>query len=165
MRTEWHWVTVQDGNEEQPSTKMAVQCSLMTPHYPFTLEPVLKQLSSCIYEHLLKFGIKMHIGIGALPSKTEAMHFPPPRRLYSDTETLRLDVLDDSDILLASSILRRNSDTSVRSSVILWPHCRCKRTRPASAAFGFLKNISTNKHIDLKIKVRIHLALYLSILI
>jgi hypothetical protein len=36
----------------------------------------------------------MHIGTGEIPSKTEAMYFPPPRRLYSDADTSRLDVLD-----------------------------------------------------------------------
>jgi hypothetical protein len=34
----------------------------------------------------------MHIG-GETPSQTEAMFFPPPRRLYSSADTLRLDVL------------------------------------------------------------------------
>jgi hypothetical protein len=36
----------------------------------------------------------MYIGIGATPSKTEAMFFPPPRRLYSDADASRLGVLD-----------------------------------------------------------------------
>jgi hypothetical protein len=31
---------------------------------------------------------------GAMPSKTEAIYFPPPRRLHSDTFTSGLDVLD-----------------------------------------------------------------------
>jgi hypothetical protein len=52
--------------------------------------------ASCVYAHLLKFGLTMHIGIGAMPSKTEAMFFPPPRRFYSEADTSRLDVLDDT---------------------------------------------------------------------
>jgi hypothetical protein len=36
----------------------------------------------------------MHIGNGATPSKIEAMYFTPPRRLLSDANTSRLDVLD-----------------------------------------------------------------------
>jgi hypothetical protein len=36
----------------------------------------------------------MHIGTGETPSKTEVMNFPPPRRLYSDADPTRLDVLD-----------------------------------------------------------------------
>jgi hypothetical protein len=36
----------------------------------------------------------MHIGTGSTPLKTEAMFFPPPRRLYSVAETSRLDALD-----------------------------------------------------------------------
>jgi hypothetical protein len=51
---------------------------------------------SCLYAHLLKFGLTMNIGIGATPSKTEAVFFPPPRRSYSEANTSRLDVLDDT---------------------------------------------------------------------
>jgi hypothetical protein len=29
-----------------------------------------------------------------MPSKTGAMYFPPPRQIYSDADTLRLNVLD-----------------------------------------------------------------------
>jgi hypothetical protein len=38
-----------------------------------------------------------------------------------------------------------------------------KRIRSASAAFGALKNILTNKDIDLKVKGSVYVALYLSI--
>jgi hypothetical protein len=36
----------------------------------------------------------MRIGIGAMPSKTKTIYFPPPRWLYSDADTSRLDVFD-----------------------------------------------------------------------
>jgi hypothetical protein len=36
----------------------------------------------------------MHIGNRAMPSKIEAIYFSPPRRLYCDADTCRLDVLD-----------------------------------------------------------------------
>jgi hypothetical protein len=32
---------------------------------------------------------------GATPSKTEAMYFPSPNRLYSDADTSRLGILDN----------------------------------------------------------------------
>jgi hypothetical protein len=54
----------------------------------------LEKVSSCLHEHLLKFGLTMHNGTWATPSKTEAMYFPPPRRLYSDADISRLDVLN-----------------------------------------------------------------------
>jgi hypothetical protein len=38
--------------------------------------------------------VRLRIGIGATPLKTEAMFFPPPRRSYSEADTSRLDVLD-----------------------------------------------------------------------
>ena len=34
--------------------------------------------SSYLYNHLRKFGLLMHVANGAVPSKTEAMYFPPP---------------------------------------------------------------------------------------
>jgi cytosine/uracil/thiamine/allantoin permease len=40
-----------------------------------------------------------------------------------------------------------------------------KRIRSASAAFGALKTILTNKYIDLKVKGSVYVALYLSILL
>jgi hypothetical protein len=40
-----------------------------------------------------------------------------------------------------------------------------KRIRSASAAFGALQNILTNKDIDLKVKGSVYVALYLSILL
>jgi hypothetical protein len=54
----------------------------------------LKKGSSRLRGYLLKFEVTMNIGTGVTPSKTEAMYFPPPRRLYSDADTSRLDVLD-----------------------------------------------------------------------
>jgi hypothetical protein len=50
----------------------------------FNTKNDLENGASCIYEHLLKFGLTMHIGTGEMPSRTEAMYFPPPGRLYSD---------------------------------------------------------------------------------
>jgi hypothetical protein len=109
----------------------------------------------------------MHIGTGATPSKTEAMYFPPPRRLYSDADLLRLDVLGylgnpvcfidfTTEFKYLGSIVHYSlaSDADVD-----------KRIRPASAVFGALKNILTNKDIDLKVKGSVYVALRLSILL
>jgi hypothetical protein len=103
----------------------------------------------------------MHIGTGAMPSKTEAMYFPPPWLLYSGADTSRLGVLDYlGGILLATSILRQDKSSSLTSDADV-----DKRIRPASGAFGALENILTNKDIDLKVKGSVYVALCLSILL
>jgi hypothetical protein len=109
----------------------------------------------------------MHISNGATPSKTEAMFFPPPRRLYSDADTSRLDVLDSLDnpvgffdltteFKYLGSIVHHSltSDEDVD-----------KRIRSAPASFGAFKNIPTNKDIDLKVKGSAYVALCWSILL
>jgi hypothetical protein len=109
----------------------------------------------------------MHIGIGATPSKTEAMFYSPPRRSHSEGNTSRLDVLGGTRNALGfiefatefkylGSIFHHSltSDADVD-----------KRIRSASAAFGALQNILTNKDIDLKVKGNVYVALCLSILL
>jgi hypothetical protein len=87
----------------------------------------------------------MHIGIGATPSKTEAMCFPPPRRLYSDADTSRLDVLDGTgnpvgfiDFMTEFNYLGSIVHHSLTSDADV-----DKRIRQASAAFGALESIMT----------------------
>jgi hypothetical protein len=83
----------------------------------------------------------MHIGTGATPSKTEAIYFPPPRRLYSDAETSRLGVLDYMgnpacfiDFKTEFKYLGATADHSLTSDAEV-----DKRGRSASATFGDLK--------------------------
>jgi hypothetical protein len=109
----------------------------------------------------------MHIGIGATPSKTEAMFFPPPRRSYSAADTSRLDVLGGTgngigfiDFTTESKYLGSIAHHSLTSDADV-----DKRIRSDSAAFGALKNILTNKDIDLKVKGSVYVALCLSILL
>ena len=59
------------------------------------------------------------------------------------------------------SISRRSSSTWVQSCTIP----SAQRIKSATAAFGALKNVFTNKHLDLKLKGRIYVALCLSILL
>jgi hypothetical protein len=133
----------------------------------FNTREDLEKSASCLYEHLLKFGLTMHIGIGATPSKTEAMFFPPPRRSYSEVNTLRLDVLDGTgnaigfiDFTTTFKYLGSIVHHSLTSDADV-----DKRIRSASTAFGALKNILTNKDIDLKVKGSVYVALCLSILL
>jgi hypothetical protein len=144
-------------------------CSLFADNavFFFNTRDDLEKGASCLYEHLLKFGLMMHIGIGATPSKTEAMFFPPPRRLYSGADISRLGVLDylgnaagfidlSTEFKYLGSIVHHSltSDADVD-----------KRINSAPAAFGALKNILTNKDIDLKVKLSACVTLCLSILL
>jgi hypothetical protein len=73
-------------------------CSLYADDAVFFLNTRddLEKSASYLYAHDLKFGLSMHIGIGATPSKTEAMSFPQPRRPYSEAGISRLDVLNST---------------------------------------------------------------------
>jgi hypothetical protein len=109
----------------------------------------------------------MHIGIGATPSKTEAIYFPPPRRVYSDADTSRLDVLvyleypvGFIDLTTEFEYLASIVHDSLTSDADV-----DKRIRPVSAAFGALENILTNKEIDLKVKGSVYVALCLRLLL
>jgi hypothetical protein len=109
--------------------------------------------------------MNFNIGIGAMPSKTEAMYVPPSRRLYADADTSRLDVLDDVGnpvgfIDFATQL--KYLDSTFHHSLISDADV-AKRIKSASAAFGAFRNILTNTHIDLKVKGRTYLALFLSI--
>jgi Tfp pilus assembly protein PilV len=80
----------------------------------------LEKGASCLHVNLLKNGLTMHIGTRATPSKTEAMYFLLPKRLYSDADTSRLGVLNYIGNPVGFIDLRRNSNTLVQSSSILW---------------------------------------------
>jgi hypothetical protein len=133
----------------------------------FNTRDDLEKGASCLYAHLLKFGLTMQIDSGATPSKTEAIYFPPPERLYSDADTSRRDVFDylgnpvdfidfTTEFKYLGSIVHHSltSDADVD-----------KRIRPGSAAFGALINILTNKDTDLKVKGIDYEALCLRILL
>jgi hypothetical protein len=103
------------------TTKYEHICSLYADDAALFFDSMgdLRRGASCLYEHLLALGLTMRSSTGAAPSKTEAMYFSPPRRLYSEADTSRLGVFDYWGILLASSILRRNSNTLIRQSPII----------------------------------------------
>jgi hypothetical protein len=98
-------------------------------------------------EKLLKSGLTMNIGTGATPSKTKAMHFPPPRRLYSHADISRLDALYypgnpvgfidfTTEIKYLASIEHHSLTSDVDAD---------KRIMPASAALGLLTIFSLTK--------------------
>jgi hypothetical protein len=123
--------------------------------------------SSYLYNHLRKFGLLMHVGNGAVPSKTEAMYFPPPRVEYSAADTSRIDVCDPSGAPVGFIDFTR--EFKYLGSIVHYSLSSeadvDKRIKSATAAFGALKNVFTNRHLDLKLKGRIYVALCLSILL
>ena len=123
--------------------------------------------TSYLFNHLRKFGLLMHVGNGGILSKTEAMYFPSPRVEYSVADTSRFDVLDVNGSV--AGFIDFTQEFKYLGSII---HSSLtseadvdRRIKSATAAFGALKNIFTNRNIDLKIKGRIYTALCLSILL
>jgi hypothetical protein len=109
----------------------------------------------------------MHIGTGSAPSNTEAAYSSPPRRLNSDADSARLRVLD----YLSNRVGFIDFTTEFKDLGSFVHHSLPsnadinKRIRAASAAFGALENILTNKAIDLRFKGRVYEALSFSILL
>ena len=120
-----------------------------------------------LYNHLRKFGLLMHIGNGDVASKTEAMYFPPPRAEYTDADTTRIHVLDASGVPVG--FVDFTKEFKYLGSIVHYSLSSeadvDKRIKSATAAFGALKNVLTNKRLDLKLKGRIYVALCLSILL
>jgi hypothetical protein len=92
------------------------------------------------------------------------MYFPPSRRLYSSADTSRLDVLDH----LENPVGFIDFTTEFKFFASIFHHSLTsdkdvdKRIKSASAAFGALRYILTNKDIDLKVKGSAYVALCLS---
>jgi hypothetical protein len=123
--------------------------------------------TSYLFNHLRKFGLLMHVGNGSVLSKTEAMFFPSPRVKYSVADTSRFNVIDVNGSV--AGFIDFTQEFKYLGSII---HSSLtseadvdRRIKSATAAFGALKNIFTNRNIDLKIKGRIYTALCLSILL
>jgi hypothetical protein len=113
-------------------------------------------------QHLLSFGLQMHIGRGDVASKTEAMHFPAPHSQLNDADKADFDVADgfisftDDFRYLGSTIHESlTSDADVDA-----------RIRKATAAFGALRDcFFANKRISAKDKGKGYTVLVLTILL
>jgi hypothetical protein len=83
--------------QKRGTIKYEHSCSLYADDAVFffnSREAIFKRVPAVSMNISLKFGLTIHIGTEVTPSKTEATYFLPPRRLYSRTDTSRLDVLD-----------------------------------------------------------------------
>ncbi len=94
------------------------------------------------------------------------MFFPPPRVEYSAADTTRFNVLDSSGA--AAGFVDFTQELRYLGSIV---HCSLsseadvdRRIQSATAAFGALGNVFTNRQLDLKLKGGI-VALCLSILL
>jgi hypothetical protein len=112
--------------------------------------------------HLLSFGLQMHIGRGDVASKTEAMYFPAPNAQLNDADKADFVVADgfisftDEFRYLGSTIHESlTSDADVDA-----------RIRKATAAFGALREcLFSKKHVSSKDKGKAYSVLVLTILL
>ena len=128
--------------------------------------------TSYLFNHLRKFGLQMHVGTGDTASKTEAMFFPAPRPSPANAATAngseRFDVLDEATGTVVGFI---NFTTEFKYlGSIIHPTLTSdadvdKRIKAATASFGALRNVLTNKYLDPKVKGQVYVALCLSILL
>jgi hypothetical protein len=71
--------------------------------------------ASYLFNHLHRFGLMMHIGVGSRLSKTEATYFSPLRVDYSNADTSRFDIRNADGSTVGFLILQRNLSISARS--------------------------------------------------
>jgi hypothetical protein len=114
-----------------------------------------------LYHHLRRFGLLMHIGKGATPSKTEAVYYPPPRTNHTDGNQTSFVVADGfvsftDEFRYLGSIIHHSltSDADVNA-----------RITHARAAFGALQGFLSNKYLNDKCKGTVFSALVVSILL
>jgi hypothetical protein len=114
----------------------------MTAHCSYSRDD-LKQLPAICSNDPLKLGPYLRVGTDATPSKTEAIYFPLPRRLYSDADTSRLEIVSHGGVLFVLSIFTTELEClgSIVNQTILQPQKQTLRSaldqhRPP---FGLLK--------------------------
>ena len=79
FRTRANGVTMgEKSGRKRGATSIDFWLSLFADDCAIYSTPALITGSSYLYNHLRKFGLLMHVGNGAVPSKTEAMYFPHP---------------------------------------------------------------------------------------
>ena len=123
--------------------------------------------TSYLFNHLRKFGLKIHIGSGATASKTEAMYYPPTRMAYEDGDTTPFAVFGPSgevpgfvtfvlEFKYLGSLVHHSltSDADVN-----------KRIKAASAAFGALRSVLCNFALSETLRGQVYTDLVLKILL
>jgi len=123
--------------------------------------------TSYLFNHLRKFGLKMHVGSGATASKTEAMYYPPTRLSYDDGDTTPFTVFGPNgeglgfvsftkEFKYLGSLVHHSltSDADVN-----------KRVKSAAAAFGSLRSVLCNYALSEPLRGAVYSSLVLTILL
>ena len=120
--------------------------------------------SNYIYRHLLRFGLRMHIGRGSDASKTEAMYCPPGNEVpYKGATTTDGFNVDDGYITFTSKFKYLGS--IIHQSLTAGTDVNA-RIDQARAAFGALrKDVFANKHVEYKLKGKLYCAFVLQTLL
>ena len=123
--------------------------------------------TSYLFNHLRKFGLKMHIGSGATASKTEAMYYPPTRMAYEDGDTTPFSVFGPSGEVLGfvTFVLEFKYLGSLVHHSLTSDADVNKRIKAASAAFGALRSVLCNFALSETLRGQVYTALVLTILL
>ena len=123
--------------------------------------------TSYLFNHLRKFGLKMHIGSGATASKTEAMFYPPTRMAYEDGDTTPFTVFGPSGEVLGfvTFVLEFKYLGSLVHHSLTSDADVNKRIKAASAAFGALRSVLCNFALSENLRGQVYTALVLTILL
>jgi hypothetical protein len=111
-------VTMGERTERKRGTiisNVAFHCSRMTPHCLLIREMILKRLPAAFTVISLTFGLKVHVSIGAKPTKTEAFY-------YFDTDTSRLEI--NGILFCGSKMPSATKETPTFSRQYIWAELR-----------------------------------------
>ena len=106
--------------------------------------------TSYLFNHLRRFGLQMHVGNGSTASKTEAMFFPRPREPYEHGNTERFGISghDNSTVGYVDFTKEFKYLGSLITPSLTSDADVTKRLKAASAAFGALRGVFRNRHLD-----------------
>ena len=115
-----------------------------------------------LFHHLRKFGLLMHIGIGDIASKTEAMFFPAPRQAHSSG--------DQTNFSVAHGFVTFTNEFKYLGSLVHYTLTSdadiAYKIDKATAAFGALReNFFSNRLVNPKEKGQVYVTLCLTILL
>jgi len=101
---------------------------------------------SCLFNHLRKFGLKMHVGSGTAASKTEAVSYPASTGPYEDGDTTPFTVSrpDGKDLGFVSFTKEFKYLGPIVHSSLTSDADMDKRIRSAVAVFGALRSVLCN---------------------
>ena len=123
--------------------------------------------TSYLFNHLRKFGLKMHIGTGETASKTEAMYYPPSRGSYENGDTTPFIVLGANGESLG--FVSFTKEFKYLGSLVHYSLTSdadvSKRIKAAAAAFGALRSVLCNFALSENLRGQVYTTLVLTILL